>query len=152
MHQKWDDVSNRASVFLKHLMSHAAKVGEMAECAEEEEEDKTELKALSLLLGISIVGAGVGVLIFVWIIRCDPAETRDWLYETLCLWSSQSDKANEAEDDDLNPNEQPTFPSQSKSKLLSTSKPVLAVGTSKRDVAALSSGTSLKRNLATVTD
>lgn len=151
LHRKWDDVSKRGGDFLEHLISHTAK-GAVAECAEEEEEDKTELKALSLLLGISIVGAGVGVLICVWVIRCDPAETRDWLYETLCLWSSQSDKASEAEDYDLNPNEQPTFPLQSKSKLLNVIKPVPAVGTSKRDVAALSSGTSSKRNLATVTD
>jgi hypothetical protein len=77
LHHSWDGMSSRASVFLKHVLTYAT--GDVQECGEEEEEDTTELKSLSYILGIAIVGSGLGVLIFVWIIRCDPAETCGWL-------------------------------------------------------------------------
>ena len=110
-------MSSRASGFLKHAFTYA--IGDFEVCAEEEEEDTAALKTLSYVLGIAIVGAGVGVLIFVWIIRCDPTETREWLYESLCgcMMSKSEEPSEQSEDDDdpSPPQEQQTASKTAKS-------------------------------------
>lgn len=83
LHHNWDGISSKANGFLKHILTYA--IGDAEVCTTEAAEDTTDLKTLSYILGIAIVGSGLGVLIFVWIIRCDPAETRNWLHENLCV-------------------------------------------------------------------
>lgn len=82
LHHNWDGISSKANGFLKHILTYAT--GDAEVCATEEAEDTTDLKTLSYILGVAIVGSGFGVLFFVWVIRCDPAETRNWLHESLC--------------------------------------------------------------------
>jgi len=94
LHHDWDGMSSRATGYLEHVLTYA--VASAEGCGEEEVEDMTALKTLSYILGIAIIGSGFGVLLFVWLIRCDPRKTHEWLRGRLSASSPQrGDKVSE---------------------------------------------------------
>mmetsp|Transcript_41793 Transcript_41793/g.102944 ORF Transcript_41793/g.102944 Transcript_41793/m.102944 type:complete len:217 (-) Transcript_41793:110-760(-) len=89
LHHSWG-MGSRSSEYMKQAWAAHS----MVNCGGEDPQDTTEVKRISLILGMAVVGSGLGLLFFVWVIRCDRRE----LFETLCAGKKESKSEVESSD------------------------------------------------------